>query len=201
MPADTDLERLALQELKDSSRWVEISELNNLKPPYVIQDRSDPTPNVLHPGDMVMIPSPIINGFGTTPKAKPSYYTTALSEVEKNLGVDLKLDANNDLQLSNRGDLELAVGVENAAQAIRLSLMYEPGDLIKHPNLGVGLMPGTKFPSLSDIKMSLVRSLTQDPRFESVENLEIVREGSTLKLNFEVKIKHIDIPVPISVRL
>jgi hypothetical protein len=201
LPTDTDLERLALQQLGNSSRWVEIAELNGLKPPFIIQDQSDTTLNVLHPGQQILIPEPVQNGFGTLVSGKPTYYTDNLSQIEKNLGVDLMIDENFDLVLSNNNDLELAVGAKNAAQAIALKLAYEPGDLIKHPSVGVGITVGEKFPDLNDIQINLVKSLTQDPRFQSVQNLSIQQDGSSLLLNFEVKITNVDIPVPLSIRI
>ncbi len=97
--------------------------------------------------------------------------------------------------------MELAVGAKNAAQAIVLKLQYEPGDLIKHPNLGVGLDPGNKFPSLTDIKTTLISTLTQDPRFESVSDIALLRKSDTLYLNFQLKVKSVDIPIPVSIRV
>lgn len=201
MPTNTDLERIALRELGDSSRWVEIAELNNLKPPYVVQDLTDTSENVVKPGDTILIPAPIVFGFGTAPKAKSTFFTENLSEVEKNLGVDLKITKDFDLELTNTGDLKLSVGAENAAQAIVLKLMLERGDLLKHPEIGVGVEPGKKFPGLSDIKTAVIQSLKQDPRFEDVKNLIITRENSELRMKFEVKVKNVDVPVPVDVKL
>lgn len=201
LPKDTDLERLSLRELGDSSRWVEIVQLNGLKPPYIVQDQSDNTANTLHPGQAILIPESNSTGFGNALEAKPTYFTSSLSAIEKNLGVDLLIDANFDLVLSNANDVEVVFGAKNAAQAIMLKLAYEPGDLIKHPNIGVGLNIGDKFPDLSEVQINLVKSLTSDPRFQAVQNLSIEQDGGTMLLSFEVLIKNVDIPVPVSIRI
>lgn len=201
MPTGTDLERIASQELGDYTRWIEIVELNNLKPPYVVQDLSDTTPNVLKPGDRFLIPTPIINGFGRTPTTKERYINADLNAVERNLGIDFKVSDNFDLSLTNRGDLEIIRGAENAAQAVILKLSYEKGELLNHPELGVGLTPGSKGSPVNAIKTQLIQSLTQDPRFESVTDLTIFRENSEIRLKFRLKVKNVDTPVPVDLKL
>jgi len=69
------------------------------------------------------------------------------------------------------------------------------------PQLGSNLLPGTKFPPLHDIQDGVVNTLTSDSRIESVQNLNITREGNALRLNFNLKLKKIDIPVPISIEI
>lgn len=201
MPANTDLERLALNELGSASRWVEIVELNDLKPPFVVQDRSDTSENVLHPGDMVLIPKPVVNGFGTTPTVTENELNKDLNAVERNLGIDFKMTENFDLDLGNRGELNIVKSAENVAQAIILKLAIEKGELLEHPLLGVGLFVGSKGQDLQIVSQSILESLSADPRFESVQNLQLLREGPELTVNFTVKIKNVDTPVPISLKL
>lgn len=197
----TTLERIALEELGDSSRWPEIVELNDLKPPYIVQDISDPTPNVKRPGDKLLIPIPSINGFSNAPSSKELAINSDLTEAEKSLGIDLKMTPEFDLEITNRGDLAVARGAENAAQAMVLKLSYEKGDLLKHPGIGVGINVGSKGSPVSDLKSSIIASLAADPRFEAIQDLSLRREDSTLLVKFVAKIKSVDIPVPITLKL
>lgn len=201
MPQNTDLEKLAQIYLGNSTRWVEIAELNDLKAPYVIQDMSDTTSNVVHPGDTILIPISPTNGFSQLPEGKEITSGAELSELEKSLGTDLKLTEDFDIALGNNGDLQIVRGADNVAQAVVLKLAYEPGEVMRSPGLGVGLGVGKKFPPLSEIKDNLIRSLSQDPRIDKVENLRLERNNSELRLSFDLKIKKVDIPVPVVIKV
>lgn len=201
LPKGTTLERLALNELGDARRWVEIIELNNLKPPYISNDNTLQNDSVKKPGDKILLPQPISNGFATTPINRETFVLQGLSELEKNLGVDLKLSTNYDLQLSNSNDLVLIKGIDNAIQSILLKLVLEKQEILDHPSIGVGLNIGSKAPSLIEVQTEIIRALSQDPRFERIDGLSITQENSVFRLQFEVKVKNVDIPVPVDLKI
>ncbi len=199
--AGQTLERLALQELGDSSRWGEIAEVNNLKPPYITQDQSSTLEGVLKPGSIVLIPVPALSGFTDLPQGAENKLTKGMSELEKSLGVDFKLDKNKDLTIGNSGDLELIAGADNLGQGILLKLSYEPGELMKYPQIGAGIVVGRKFPTLDSIRDGIVSTLLQDSRIERVSDLSLRRENSALSVSFNIKIKNVDIPIPITLKI
>ena len=96
------------------------------------------------PGDTILIPAPLIFGIGETPDGASISITDGLTQVEKNIGVDLRVDDNRDLILTNGGDLEAVAGANNMAQAIILRLFYEKGEIISAPEIGVGIIVGNK---------------------------------------------------------
>lgn len=195
------LERMAQRELGDSTRWGEIVEVNGLKSPYITDDLSSTLKNVLRPGDAVLIPTPARNGFSQTPSAKEIKTTRGLSEMERSLGTDLKMTSNFDLSISNSGDLEVVSGAQNMAQAVLLKLSYEKGEVMRYPELGANLRVGTKFPPIETIKDGLTNTLLQDTRIEGIEDLSIIRNGPAVYLTFSLKIKQIDIPVPVRIKV
>lgn len=201
VPKDTTLERIALEQLGDSNRWVEIVQLNKLKPPYLVDDQTSTFEAVKKPGDRLLIPQPIRNGFATTPINRESFLTQDLTEVERNLGIDLKLNENFDLELNNRNDLNLIRGIDNAAQALILKLSIGKKELLDHPDIGVGLQVGEKAPPLIQVQTDIIQTLSQDPRFEKLEDLQITREGSTFNIKFLIKIKNVDVPVPVDFKI
>lgn len=201
LPKDITLERLALEQLGDSNRWVEIVQLNNLKPPYIVSDMTSTAEAVKKPGDNILIPQPIRNGFATTPINRQSFLTQDLSEVEKNLGIDLKLSPDFDLELNNRNDLNLIRGIDNAAQALIIKLSLGKKELLDHPDIGVGLQVGEKAPPLVQVQTDIIQTLSQDPRFERLEDLQITRESSTFFVKFLIKIKNVDTPVPVEFKI
>ena len=228
MPSETDLERIALTYLGDSIRWPEIVVLNGLTPPYVTQrprftsftrlgsttpitdlDLLEPEElamfnfdsTVISPGDNFTVPAPAIFGFGDTPNGAENALTAGLSQVEKNLGVDLRVSDDFDLILSQGGDLEAIASAGNMAQAVILRLMYEKGDLLRNPELGAGLQVGSKIEALEQIRDDVIRSLVQDTRIESIEDFTIARNGPEINLRFLLNIKQVDQPVPIELVL
>ena len=199
--AGTTLERMAQQELGDSSRWGEIVEVNGLKAPYITDDLSSPLEDVLRPGDTVLIPTPVQNGFSQAPAAKEIKTTKNLSELERSLGTDLKLTADFDLSLSGAGDFEVVSGVDNMGQAVLIKLGYEKGEVMRYPEMGAGTVPGRKFPPLESIKDGLINTLLQDTRIQGVDDLSIIRQDSALYISFNLRIKQVDIPVPIKIKV
>ena len=201
MPANTNLEKLAQIELGDSARWVEIVELNDLKEPYVIQDLSENLPNVIHPGDKILIPENIINGLPEGSLGKENTTTQELTYLEKNLKTDLKLTNDFDLSLGNNNDLQLISGSENLGQSVAIKLSLEKGDLIKNPEIGVAAGIGSKMPPLAQLKDNLVTTLLQDERIEKVYNITVERQGPSVSMNFYLKVQQIDIPIPITIKV
>jgi hypothetical protein len=181
------LETIALEYLLDAARWVEIVELNGLKPPYT-----------LTAGQKILLPSISANNFGNTSLTQESALNKSLTQVERNLGIDIRLDNNFDLDLGNNGDFTVVVGLKNAAQAIILKLVHEKKDLIKHPEVGTGIQIGTKGDPAAVIRTNLVNTILSDARFEQVTNVSITRESNQLILAFDVKIKNVDMPIRFS---
>lgn len=195
------LERLAQQELGDSTRWGELVELNDLKAPYVSEDANESRDGVLKPGDNILIPIPLQNGFSQIPAGKENKLTKGMSELEKSLGTDLKIDKNFDLIISSSGDLELIAGADNMAQGTILKLSYEPGEVILYPQLGAGVIPGRKFPPVEEIKDRVTSTLLQDNRIQRVADLSLMRDNSGLSISFNLHIKQIDIPIPVKIKV
>ena len=197
----TTLERLAQQELGDSTRWGEIVEVNGLKAPYLSDDPNESRDGVLGPGRNILIPIPVQNGFSQVPVGKENKLTKNMSELERSLGTDLKINKDFDLVLTSSGDLELVAGADNMAQGTLLKLSYEPGEVMLYPELGSGLVVGKKFPPIEDIKDRITNSLLQDNRIHKVADLSLIRDGGALYISFNLHIKQIDIPVPVKIKV
>ena len=225
---DTALEQVSLKYLSDSKRWPEIAVLNGLKPPYITQSerfkafrRSDGViitdedlltaeekamfnfrETVASPGDTILVPAPLIFGFGETPDGAQISITDGLTQVEKNIGVDLRVNIETfDMILSNGGDVEAIAGANNMAQAIILRLNYQKGDLLSNPEVGVGLIVGTKAQDLNVIRDDITRSLLQDPRIEGISSFTLSRDGPEVRIRFLANIKQVDQPVPVELAL
>ena len=133
-------------------------------------------------------------------KNKDYNITKNLTQTEKEMGVDLKLSPDGDLEMSNLKDLKLVAGVDNAAQALRLKLEIERGSLPYHPNIGSSLQIGDKTKDAFLIKTSVLTSILTDPRFVSAR-VNVTVEGGVYILDIFVTLKNTDLEVPLQLAL
>jgi len=122
--------------------------------------------------------------------------TKGMTELEKSLGVDLKINQDGDLELNNLNDFKLVASVQNAAQAVYLKLNIEPGGLIYHPELGTSLQIGEKTKNAIEIKAQILKSLAKDPRFDSVD-AKIQVLGDVILVDLRVTLANTGIEVPL----
>lgn len=125
-----------------------------------------------------------------------SKITRELSEVERQLGIDLKLTLEGDLELSNLNDFKLISGGANAAQAVVLKLFTEPGGLVYHPEIGTDLRIGEKTVSVLDIQTQIIRSLSQDPRFSNIR-ANVTIDGQTVFVDIKLTLINTGDEVPL----
>lgn len=155
---------------------------------------------VLRPGDVILLPTnvspaPEVQVLGP----RDNVFTNDLTEAEKSLSVDLKLNEDGDLDLLPSGDLNVATGSVNAAQAIVLKLLYSKGSYPNYPSLGAELKPGRKTPTVAEVRSRILTNLLQDTRIEDVSQINILQQGNTLTASFQVFFKTIQTPVPITI--
>lgn len=125
-----------------------------------------------------------------------SVITKDMSELEKSLGVDLKINKDGDLELNNLNDIKLVAGAPNAAQAIFLKLNIEPGGLLYHPEIGTNLQVGEKTKSAFSIKTQILRSLSKDERFDNIDaSVSIL--GDVVLVDLRVSLANTGIEVPL----
>lgn len=122
--------------------------------------------------------------------------TKNMTELERQLGVDIKLSSDGDLELNNIGDFNLVSGVANAAQAAYLKLFIEPGGLVYHPYLGTNLQIGEKIDNALKIQTQIIRSLSRDERFNDV-NASVQIIDSTILVNVTLVLADSGLEVPL----
>ena len=195
LPDNKSLEDLASQYLGDASRWIEIAIVNNLKSPWI--DENSTSRRVKKPGDKILIPKASSTGKSNIPITKTYPISEGLSETERNLGVDIRIDKNFNFVMNNANDFSLIAGGANAAQAVILKMSYEVGSLKYHPQIGVGLAIGEKIRNGEDVRDSIYSSILSDTRFSGINDLTFLQEGGTTNLRFNLSVRELDIPLPV----
>lgn len=197
------IQKLASRELGSADRYRELVIMNNLVPPYI---SDTPSVGVLSYGDEILIPQrPTGESIGI--KTVKEYNVTAgMTEAEKALGVDLRLDGNNDIAINNIGDFDIHAGMENFAQAMLLRMYVEKGSLQRNRQYGLGLGNiGGKLTTkqVRGLTVNIEQSLNSDPRTESVVDIQTKISGGTIEAIALVnpkKSEHV-VPIPISLNV
>ena len=115
-------------------------------------------------------------------------------------GVDWLLTEDGDLAISSSGEFRLANGMTNLIQAIRLKLNTERGRLLRHANYGLGDLVGSSIGDLDlkEVYQMISSTMSSDPRFAGIKNLQVTLDGPTLNIAMEVQIINSELIIPVS---
>jgi phage baseplate assembly protein W len=157
---DDTMQKIAVRELGDMSRWVDLVNLNGLLPPYLTTSLEAASPTCLFAGSPMKIPSP-------APAA------SAVTDPDVVFGIDAML-VDGDLTADAGGDIATISGVPNLSQALYNRLETHPEDLLQHPTYGCDVYELVGKGASSSIGLlaasRVARSIRADPRISSVEN-------------------------------
>jgi phage baseplate assembly protein W len=167
------LQEVAARELGDASLWVDLIDINDLKPPFLTGDPSLAGPHVKLYGQLIMVPA-------SSPQA------TADTDPEAVFGVDIALDGAGRLAATASGDLAIVGGHANLKQALQNRIATDTGELLFHLDYGckvrrmVGVANG---PGAGLIGGQYVRSaILDDPRIDSVSSVTVTVQGDALQI-------------------
>lgn len=168
-----DLRRIALRELGNASKWLDLVVLNGLKPPYIADAAAL---GVLAYGDQIKIPSPA----STVSAAIDAAYV---------YGIDV-LVAHKKLGVEN-GDLAVVSGVANLSQALSHRVVVEKRELAFHPAYGChvrSLLGRVNGPSAAQLAAFYVKSsLLEDARVSDVPSCVAEVVGDQILVNANVQ--------------
>lgn len=179
--AHDTLRVIALRELGDALRWIDIAHLNRLRPPYIVDsvDAGDRARGTLIWGDRILIPT-------TATLPTPTALDTDL------YGTDIALTTTGQLTVDDQGDYALVAGAENLETALLHRLDTATGELLAHPRYGcdAGAVLGFQMREIAVLMVtSAVRTaVLADPRVESILNMAVAVNGDTLSLAVTAKV-------------
>jgi hypothetical protein len=89
--------------------------------------------------------------------------------------IDWLIADNGDVVLNSFGEVALANGLNNLVQAMRMKINTAKGQILSNPEFGLGLQPGINVTdaNIENILQDLTDMVTQDSRFEGVDNIEL----------------------------
>jgi hypothetical protein len=132
-------------------------------------------PNTVNSSFYVVIPS--LDNVDEGAKTETPWFLQGADGIEKKQKVDLLLNDKGDLDFGPTSDLQLAYGLTNSIQAIKLKLGVESGELRRHPDFGLIPVMGLQNNDISAVRQVLTDSITSmisaDPRFAGVDQLDV----------------------------
>lgn len=164
-----DLRAVALRELGDATRWVEIADLNGLRPPYILDPPAPEAEGVILAGAALLVPA-----------AKDLPLPLRHEVYLRDCAVDGGL-----LQVDDSGGLAVVSGWANFKQQILHRVITPTGQLSHHPDYGcemyrlIGVLNG---PAKATLATEYLRAaVLSDFRVSSASDLRAVVEGDVLR--------------------
>lgn len=144
-------------------------------------------PGTVNSQQKIFIPSNLPVDQSISVIAPSSTLSDPLTGVSK---VDLLLTDSGDLAVNNYGDFRLSSGMTNLIQALKIKFGTQRQQWLLHPDFGLGIKPGTSNAAINvnDLYKSINQMVTEDPRFTSIQKLQIALNGPTLAINLAVTI-------------
>jgi hypothetical protein len=105
--------------------------------------------------------------------------------------VDWLLDENGDLAINEAGDIQLAAGLTNLIQALKIKIKTKKGSILQHPEFGLGIQHGISLADVEsgEILQSFTKLIQDDPRYSGINRLNIRLTGSnTLFIDLAVNL-------------
>jgi len=216
---DDTLQDIAARLLGDANNFHSLAAVNNLKAPYIVKtediDQIAEENNIpdgvsseevkkmlglLTFDDTILIPvsttkdNSIKNVYSNSGWA----ITEKLPQVEKTLGVDIKLNKAKDLAITNTNDIALVAGSKNVVQSIGVRLGVDKGSYKTHTQFGINLSIGEKNTSSSLlIRDSIQEQLAQDSRLSPDNKVVVSIQGNVIYVNIYAKIKSVGQTFPL----
>lgn len=170
------LRTIALRELGDAMRWVELADINNLRPPYIVESINglDRLKNTVIWGDSIIVP------IGTA---------AAISQSPVDiLGKDVELSGGEFMFLN--GDLSTLSGADNLRQALKHRINTDIDELITHPDYGCNASVAIGMGVVPIVAMMLAgyiqRALKQEPRIATIDNIKAASSGDAINIDVSV---------------
>ena len=168
-------------------------------------------PNTINSNFYVLIPTE--QELDDTRRVSDPWFLRTSPEEEKRLKVDLAIDENGELNMSQAGDLNLSYGLDNGAQALRLKIGVSQSELRRHQNFGLVNLVGRTNLDIETLRAtlgdSINRAIEADERFDRIESLNITYsvdrenpDGNTgMNVRMAVRIAGSGSVIPISFRI
>lgn len=164
------LQKIALRELGDASRWPELISYNELVPPFITDDAAEAGPGVLLSGQPILVPS-------------AAALTTGPTKQEDVFGTDVALDEAGGM-VTDGVDFVMVRGNANLIQALGGRIRTPRGALMFHPVYGcdvrrfIGTVNG---PTKGLLTAQLVRgTVQQDPRVTRAQSSRATVDGDKI---------------------
>ncbi len=158
-------------------------------------------PGTVNSLQLIFIPSQTVVAPTLEPKSNPD-----VDEFDNFIrvgGVNLLLTESGDLAITRTGNCRLAMGLANIIQKVKLALSTPLGSLLKHPEYGFGIQPGTSTADVNakDVLAAARSTFAGDPTFTGIVSASIIKTGPALSIGMNVGVVGASQLVPITFKV
>lgn len=173
----------AIEKITDTNYLITVDGISNLDV-LKIQDNAKIKaflPGTVNSQNQIFIPSEEIVDQTSRTYDIPFLQEDTLTSISK---IDWLLDDSGDIVLNSFGEANLANGLTNIVQALKMKISTEKGQILSDPSFGVGVNPGVNVSEiqLESILKDMRGMVLSDSRFSDVKNIEITVLPPTLSI-------------------
>lgn len=169
--------------------WRDLAVLNNLKPPFILDEvpHSGREERLIYIGDSITVPQDsVVEAPVEDSKLEKLVYGSDLALTRQGLSLEPRFELVED----NSGDIALVIGSTNLQQACLTKLSVVKGTLPLHPEFGtsVNSQIGEKatHENLVKVQLEVERILKSDSRVDRVENVSVTTVKTGLLLECDI---------------
>ncbi len=179
----------AIQKVTDSNFIITVDGEDDLEN-FTIADAAKMKaylPNTVNSQKLIYIPIDVPSNLDNT-TVTPITFLNETPEMLALAKIDWLLDQNGDLAVTQDGFQNLSYGKQNIIQAARLKMITIAGGVILHPEYGAGVEVGESEAdfSIDDLMARIKDSFSEDPRFQSVDAIEIEQQPGVVKMRVQL---------------
>lgn len=114
--------------------------------------------------------------------------------------IDWLITDDGDLAINQLGEFRLSNGLTNLVQALKLKVKTKKNTLLRHLDYGFGIDHGISIADIErgDLINEMNKAIEDDPRFSTIERIDVRILGSTLTIDMAVNVANGSGVVPIS---
>ena len=178
-----------IEEITSSNFLITVDGLDNLDSLKISESAKMTAflPGTVNSQNTIYIPSDEVAPDGNDTFSVPYLKEDDLTGLSK---IDWLLTEDGDLATDATGDIRLANGMTNIIQAIRQKIVTKKSSLLRHPEYGLGITPGTSHADISSKELfkDISNMIASDPRFSTIEKLVINIKGPVLSIRLDIRL-------------
>jgi hypothetical protein len=162
-------------------------------------------PNTANHLFYIVVPSNEDLGDANIARKDLPWFLRDLGQDEVRTKVDLRINSDGDLVFQDDGDIQIAYGIDNAFQAVKLIVSTELGSISRHRDFGIPVKIGESTANaanaIDEIESNILQQIENDSRFGEVRSINVrldTTSAPSFIVDIEATLAGSDTPIPLT---